>query len=153
MAIENIVYHIPKESYDYVIKDGFVDDINNYLLDKLSDCVMRNLVAESEIVIKLSELYKEEFTPTNSIQFKRQILWKPLVRCGECKCGTKVVTTDKITCILDRQIWEKNDFCSYGERANADQHTQSVESVEQEEWIDWRDEQEYEDRWERRTDE
>ena len=41
---------------------------------------------------------------------------------------------------------EDNDFCSYGERANATQHTQCVECVE-EEWIDWREEQEYEDRW------
>lgn len=39
-----------------------------------------------------------------------------LVRCGECKYGTKIVTTGKITCGLDRQVWEKTDFCSYGER-------------------------------------
>lgn len=39
-----------------------------------------------------------------------------LVRCEECKYGTKIVTTDKITCELDRQVWEKTDFCSYGWR-------------------------------------
>lgn len=39
-----------------------------------------------------------------------------IVRCGECKYGTKIVTTGKITCNLDRQVWEKTDFCSYGER-------------------------------------
>lgn len=110
MAIENIVYHIPKESYDYVKKD--VDYIDNYLLKKLGDCVMRNLVAEGEIVVKLSELCKEEFTPTNSIQLKRQIAWKPLVRCGECK------HRDSEFCQIRESMYgiKDNDFCSYGER-------------------------------------
>lgn len=113
MAIENIVYHIPKESYDYVKKD--VDYIDNYLLKKLGDCVMRNLVAEGEIVVKLSELCKEEFTPTNSIQLKRQIAWKPLVRCGECEHWDK----EEHSCnIRDSYGWDykPTDFCSYGER-------------------------------------
>ena len=109
MAIENVVYHIAKESYDYV-KD--VDYIDNYLLGELGNCVMRNLVAEGEIVVKLSELCKEEFTPTNSIQLKRQISWKPLVRCGEC-----IHHNDGL---CHRPKWsfavEPTDFCSYGER-------------------------------------
>lgn len=115
MAIENVVYHIPKESYDYVIKDGFVDDINNYLLDKLGDCVMKNLVAEGEIVVKLSELCKEEFTPTNSIQLKRQIAWEPLVRCGKCR----FFDYDDGVCRRPKKlsfIAVPTDFCSYGER-------------------------------------
>ena len=122
MAIENVIYHIPKESYDYVKQD--VDYIDNYLLGKLGDCVMRNLVAEGEIVVKLSELCKEEFTPTNSIQLKRQIAWKPLVRCGECKwCddkgkGRALICTNPY---IDMDI-HPLDFCSYGER-RADEHT------------------------------
>ena len=111
MAIENVVYHIPKESYDYVIKDRFVDDINNYLLDKLGDCVMKNLVAEGEIVVKLSELCKEEFTPTNSIYLKRQIAWEPLVRCRECKH----YNGHERYCEIDHFARE-NGFCSYGKR-------------------------------------
>ena len=47
---------------------------------------------------------------------KIKITETPLVRCGECKYGTKIVTTGKITCNLDRQVWEKTDFCSYGDR-------------------------------------
>ena len=112
MTIENIVYHIPKESYEYIIKDGFVDVINNYLLNQLGDCVMKNLVAEGEIVVKLLELSKEEYTPTNSIQLKRQIAWKSLTRCKEC------IHHDDGLC--HRPKWsfavEPTDFCSYGER-------------------------------------
>lgn len=125
MAIEKVVYHIPKESYDYIIKQGFVDDINTHLLDELGDCVMRNLVAEGEIVVKLLELRKEEFTTTNSIQFKRQISWKPLVRCEECihhdvglchrpKWSFAVEPTDFSFAV------EPTDFCSYGERRSDD---------------------------------
>ena len=44
------------------------------------------------------------------------------VRCEVCKYGTKIVTTSQITCKLDRQVWEKTDFCSYGER-RTDEHT------------------------------
>lgn len=120
MAIENVVYHIPKEGYDYVIKDGFVDDIDNYLLDKLGDCVMRNLVAEGEIVVKLSELCKEEFTPTNSIQLKRQIAWKPLVRCGECKH----YNGHEQYCEINHFARE-NGFCSSGKRRT----NETIESI------------------------
>lgn len=128
MAIENVVYHISKEFYDYVIKNVFVDDINNYLLDKLGDCVMKNLVAEGEIVVKLSELCKEEFTPTNSIQLKRQIAWEPLVRCGECKhwdgieCQNDRASTDLEGGAEYALYRDDIDFCSYGER-RADEHT------------------------------
>ena len=54
---------------------------------------------------------------------------------------------------IERAEAVKNWLLSIVGESNADQHTQSVESVEQEEWIDWREEQEFEDRWERRTDE
>lgn len=56
-------------------------------------------------------------------QYDGEILHTPddcplieIVRCGECKYGTKIATTGKITCNLDRQVWEKTDFCSYGDR-------------------------------------
>lgn len=113
MAIENIVYQIPKkEFYDYFIKDGFVDHIANDLLNKLGDCVMKNLVAEGEIVVKLLELSKEEFTPTNSIQLKRQIIWKPLTRCKEC------IHYNDGLCYRVKWAFavEPTDFCSSGNR-------------------------------------
>ena len=111
IMIENVEFNIPKESYVYVIKDGFVEDINNYLLDKLGDCVMKNLVAEGEIIVKLSVLFKEEFTSINSIQFKRQIEWKPLVRCGYCEYA------DEYNHCKYSEWWNGNaDFCSHGIR-------------------------------------
>lgn len=121
MAIENIVYHIPKEAYDYVKKD--VDYIDNYLLEKLGDCVMRNLVAKGEIVVKLSELCKEEFTPTNSIHLKRQISWEPLVRCGECKHKIQALSTEKgaTGCELISGTFYEDFFCKEGERGANDE--------------------------------
>lgn len=71
-----------------------------------------------------------------------------IVTCGECKHGIKHPIED-VECGLTSIFMSNTDFCSYGERPNADQRTQRVESVEekQEEWLDFREEQEYNDRW------
>lgn len=50
-----------------------------------------------------------------------------LVRCGECKHYNE----ETHGCNRNPSVnaWWETDFCSYRERANADQHTQSVESA------------------------
>ena len=73
------------------------------LEDYLSDC-------EDE------ELYDWRDEQEYEDRWERRTETIDLVRCEECKYGTKLATTNKITCKLDRQFWEKTDFCSYGER-------------------------------------
>ena len=74
----------------------------------------------SELLLKdqvLNELYVIQDRPVSTaMKIIRELPTIDLVRCEECKYGTKVVTTNKITCELDRQVWEKTDFCSYAER-------------------------------------
>lgn len=56
-----------------------------------------------------------------------------IVRCGECEYGTKVITTGKIACKLDRQIWEKIDFCSYGEKRAEQSQINTIENTDENE--------------------
>lgn len=56
-----------------------------------------------------------------------------IVRCKDCKCGTEVITTDKIICKLDRQVWKKTDFCSYGERRTEQSQINTIENTNENE--------------------
>lgn len=48
----------------------------------------------------------------NGIESAPTIDAVPVVRCGECR----FFISDDAVCKLDNQVWDKNAYCSYGER-------------------------------------
>lgn len=81
---------------------------------------LEGFIANEEIGCPLND-YIESHQFKHSIHPNCPLI--EIVRCGECEYGTKVITTGKITCKLDRQVWEKTDFCSYGERRTDEHNT------------------------------
>ena len=84
---ETAVANIPKEELAYFNRDslGYTDFIIKQLSAQLAERIMTVLSNEGEVVARLSDLRVEEYMPTNSIEYRRQIEWSPLVRCKDCK--------------------------------------------------------------------
>lgn len=109
---ETAVRNIPKDELACLSGDSlwYADFIIKQLSSQLAERIMTVLSHEGEIVARLSDLRVEEYMPTNSVEYRRQINWSPLVRCKDCKWR------DESTCIVHGAIWKDNDFCSRGER-------------------------------------
>lgn len=113
---ETAVANIPKEYLLYLRDDiGFVEkNIIKRISSELAERIMAILEREEEIIVRQSDLRVSEFMPTNSVEYKRQINWSPLVRCKECKHYWKNNPSDDVPVCLASP---KDDaFCSEGER-------------------------------------
>lgn len=85
---ETAILLIPKEHLAFMKDDkGFKEYIVNRLSSELANRIMGILEREEEIIISQSDLRAREHMPTNSVEYKRQINWSPLVRCKDCKYG------------------------------------------------------------------
>lgn len=84
---ETAVANIPKEELAYFNGDSlkYTDFLIKQLLAQLSERIMTVLLREGEVVARLSDLRVEAHMPTNSMEYKQQIEWSPLVRCKDCK--------------------------------------------------------------------
>ena len=118
---ETAVENIPKENLAYFNGDGsgYTDFLIKQLSAQLAERIMTVLSHEGEIVASLSDLRVEEYMPTNSIEYRRQINWSPLVRCKDCKhrdpedhkCDSGEM--ERAGCIF--KVGDEY-FCAYGER-------------------------------------
>ena len=112
---ETAVCHLQKDYLSFMKDDnGFIEYIVNNLSKELADRIMGILEREDEIVIKQSELMVSEYMPTNSVEYRRQIKWNPLVRCKDCE----YYYADEKWC---RRLglcgaFDAEGFCSHGER-------------------------------------
>ena len=83
---ETAVFNVSKECFANQKEDsGFVEFIAKQISSELSERVMEILDREEEIIVRQSDLRVSEFVPTQSIEYRRQINWSPLVRCKDCK--------------------------------------------------------------------
>lgn len=114
MYKETNVALIPKEELAFLNDDdnGFVKYIIKQLSQGLSDKLLTILDKENEIIVKQSELMVNDYMPTNSVGYRRNIEWCPLVRCKDCK---HYIKHDKRCGLLNHGM-KVDDFCSEGER-------------------------------------
>ena len=112
---ETAVINIPKENFAYLREDiGWGEHVIKCISSELAERIMGILEREEEIVVKQSDLRVSEFMPTNSVEYRRQINWSPLVRCKDCKHYWKNNPSDDVPACLASP---KDDaFCSEGER-------------------------------------
>lgn len=113
---ETAVANVTKECFaNQKEGSGFVEFIVKQLSSELAERIMGILDREEEIIVRQSDLHVSEFMPTNSVEFRRQIKWSPLVRCKDCKfyatgwCKRWLEWSD-----------DDNGFCSRGERKEDD---------------------------------
>ena len=116
---ETATFLIPKEYLSSTKEDKRLKEyIVNHLSSELANRIIGILEREEEIIISQSDLRASEHMPTNSIEYKRQINWSPLIRCKECRWGKEVC--ENIECFVDSNIPpEYHDyewFCPNGER-------------------------------------
>ena len=113
---ETAVTLVQKEYLAFLKDDtGFVDHIVDRLSSGLAERIMGILDREGEIVVRQSDLRVSEYTPTNSVEYRRQINWSPLVRCKECRWRHDDSNPQYLPCT----DWYPQDdfFCAYGERS------------------------------------
>lgn len=112
---ETAVVIVSKEYFDHLREDiGFAENIVKRISSELAERIMGILEREEEIIVRQSDLRASEFMPTNSVEYRRQINWSPLVRCKDCEfyeakekwCGRLGLCG----------AFDPNDFCSHGER-------------------------------------
>lgn len=116
---ETAVANVPKAYVDNQKEDsGFVEFIVKQLSSELAERIMGILEREEEIIVGQTNLRVSEFTPTYSVEYRRQINWSPLVRCKDCKHysedGWGFGNCYRPNVYYQRM--SENDFCSYGER-------------------------------------
>ena len=124
MAVENITYTVPKDTYNYIKNEQYVNMmIREYLSNELSKRLVEILDIEGEIVTKVSDINEELNVYLDAVVFKRQLFHKPLVKCKECAhrdpedkmcdCGMP----ERAGCIFPV---DDDYFCMYGERRTED---------------------------------
>ena len=83
---ETAVSDVSKECFaDVKEYSEYVEFIVKQLSSELAERVMGILEREEEIIVGQTDLRVSEFKPTNSVEYRRQINWSPLVRCKDCK--------------------------------------------------------------------
>lgn len=91
----NIEEAVASVSNDFVgnmkENDGFNEYISKHLSFKLVERIMDALEREEEIIVRQSDLYVSESIPTQSVDYKRQIFWSPLVRCKDCRWALIII--------------------------------------------------------------
>lgn len=113
---ETAVSLIPKEELDYLKEDErFIEFIKNELTRKITDRLIQVLESEDEIILKKSVLSVSDYPSLHSVEYRKILDWKPLIRCKDCKWR------DESTCLIHGAIWKDNDFCSQGEREEEDE--------------------------------
>ena len=132
---ETAVANVSKEYVDNQKEDsGFVEFIVKQLSSELAERIMGILEREEEIIVGQTNLRVSEFTPTNSVEYRRQIHWDSLVRCWDCKYfrdnvrqdGYLSFGLDEFECKRWGRSCYPTDFCSYGERREDGNESKSV---------------------------
>ena len=86
---ETAVANILKEELNYYNRNGdglkYKDFLIKQMSAQLAERIMTVLSHEGEVVARLSDLSVKEDIPTYSVEYSRQIEWRPLVRCKDCK--------------------------------------------------------------------
>lgn len=123
--------NIPKEYLANLKADiGFGEHVVKHISSELAERIMDILEREEEIIVKQSDLRVSEFIPTESVEYRRQINWSPLVRCKDCihkptgSGANHDITFPKqdykcpCRCDDDWYSWMPDDdwFCANGER-------------------------------------
>ena len=99
--------------------DGFKNCIANRLSQEIADRLMGVLNSEGEIIVEQSDLRIEDYPPTNSVEYKRQIRWSHIVRCEKCKHSRFSDPYRWGLCEMPDRGYERicrNDYCSKAER-------------------------------------
>lgn len=132
---ETAVYLIPKEQLAFVKDDeGLKEHIVAHLSSELAERIMGILEREEEIIVRQSDLRVSLYMPTNSVQYRRQINWSPLVRCKDCKhrpykdedgeVWAPSWDDETCPCICEDSYYnwmpEDDFFCKRGERRDDD---------------------------------
>lgn len=106
---ETAVVNVPKESFaDLKDDSGFREHIVKHISTELADRVMDILEYEKEVIVRQSDLRVNEFRPTNSVEYRRQINWSPLVRCKDC------MYRDGNICDYSAVYVRPNGYCQWG---------------------------------------
>lgn len=63
----------------------FFDFITNELSKAISERLIQVLETNDEIIIKKPVLRISEYGPLDSVEYKKIVDWKPLIRCKDCK--------------------------------------------------------------------
>ena len=87
MYKETAVYNIPKEDYhslELVKNVSFKEFISKVLSNELFDKLKMALDSEDEIIASKMDLKVSENLYINSIEYRGQLNWEPLVRCKNC---------------------------------------------------------------------
>ena len=109
---ESSVYMMPKEHIEYLKEDkGLFEHITYNLSKALADKIIQILDTEGEIAIRKTNLKAEEYQPTNSIEYKSELYWSPMVRCKNCTYFGELCWCNYFNFGVD-----KNDYCPRGER-------------------------------------
>ena len=119
MTKETVVALIPNAETSY--NKGFIEYIVKQLSQGLSDKLITILDKETEVIVKQSKVRVREYKPTDSVEYRRQIEWSPLVRCKDCKHHQD----EEVGMVYCPQIvggWVSNKFfCADGERREDEQ--------------------------------
>ena len=115
MYKEAVVSLVPKEGLAFLKNgDGFAEHLVKQLSLGLSDKLMTILDKESEVIVRQSEVKVSEYKPTNSVEYRRQIEWSPLVRCKDCKHCSCDSIFNEYWCNGRKVV--SDGFCNYGEK-------------------------------------
>ena len=83
---ETVISLIPKEQLAFMKYDeGFKEYIVAGLSSRLAERIMGILDREEEIIVRQSDLRVSEYIPLDSVEYRLEIDWSPVVRCKECK--------------------------------------------------------------------
>ena len=89
---------------DYVIQD---------MTHKLADRVMCEM-ENGELICSLQNVEQHQFSASNSVEISRKVKLKRLVRCKDCKHGSKC-PLDIIQCKVYGVLHSADWFCADGE--------------------------------------
>lgn len=116
MYKETAVQLVPRETIAHMKNgaDNFAEYITDHITHNLAKRVSDILCSEGEIVIRQSDVRVSEYIPTNSVEYRREVMWGHLVRCNDCE----YYTAEEKWC---RRLglcgaFDGDGYCSHGER-------------------------------------
>ena len=116
---ETIVSLVSKEEVAFFREKEdkkFFEFITNELTKGISERLIQILETNDEIIIKKPVLEVSEYKLLDSVEYKKIVNWKPLVRCKDCIHHKDAPKTTDVWCERIDGLLPKNWFCADGEK-------------------------------------
>ena len=119
-TVETAVSLIPKEEVAFLKEKGedkkFIEFITNELSEEISERLIQVLENNDEIIIKKPVLKVSEYKLLYSVEYRKTVNWRPLVRCKDCIHHKNAPQTTDVWCERVDGLLPKDWFCADGDR-------------------------------------